>query len=61
MIGVMTLQHHTNEGGGGWLEVGQKEKKSISWADVLTFTTFAPFFRVKTESHNFLLNVQCFI
>ena len=28
MIGVMTLQHHTNEGGGGWLEVGQKEKKT---------------------------------
>ena len=63
MIGVMTPQHHTNEGGGGggggWLGVGQTEKKSTSLADVLTFPTFAPFFGVKTESQNFLLNVQC--
>ena len=34
MIGVMTLQHHTNEGGGGgegWLGVGQTEKKALAW------------------------------
>ena len=35
MIGVMTLQHHTNEGaggggGGGW-KVGQTEKKGLAW------------------------------
>ena len=34
MIGVMTLQHRTNEGGGGgggWLGVGQTEKKALAW------------------------------
>ena len=34
MIGVMTPQHHTNEGGGGgggWLGVGQTEKKALAW------------------------------
>jgi len=62
MIGLTTLQNHTNEGGGGggWGSA-IKKKKSTSWADVLTFPTFAPFFGVKTESQNFLLNVQCFI
>ena len=58
MIGVMTPQHHTNEGGGGgggagW-ESAKQKKKSTSLADVLTFPTFAPFFGVKTESQNFL-------
>ena len=61
MIGVMTLQHHTNEGGGGVVGSRPNRKKSTSLADVLTFPTIAPFFGVKTESQNFLLNVQCFI
>ena len=33
---------------GAWLGVAHEEKKSTSWADALTFPTFAPFFGVKT-------------
>ena len=51
--------HQRGRRGGGWESA--KQKKSTSLADVLTFPTFAPFFGVKTESQNFLLNVQCFI
>ena len=46
MIGVMTKPHQRGRGG-GWGSA-MKKKKSTSWADTLTFPTFAPFFGVKT-------------